>query len=184
MTNKIQKAYFAGGCFWCTEAIFKRLNGVLSVTSGYSGGTLENPTYQKLHELETGHAETIQIEFDSTIISYDSLLDIFFATHDPTTKNRQGYDEGTEYRSIIFFSNEEQHRTIEKKIQELTDTHIFNDPIVTEIIPFHKFYSAENYHQNYYDTNPQNRYCQAIIDPKIQKLLKKFGDKMKKKYTR
>lgn len=183
MKNNLKEAYFAGGCFWCTEAIFKRLNGVVSVTSGYSGGTMENPTYHKIHELETGHAEAIEVEFDPTVISYDSLLDVFFGTHDPTTKNRQGYDEGTEYRSIVFYVDEAQKQAAEQKISELNNSGAFGDPIVTELIPFHKFYPAEDYHQNYYELNPQARYCQAVIDPKIQKLMKKFGDKVKKEYT-
>ncbi len=172
--NELQKATFASGCFWCTEALFQRLRGVESVTSGYSGGEQEN-SYEEVSSGRTGHAESIQVEFDPSIISYDKLLDIFFATHDPTTKDRQGADVGTQYRSAIFYHDENQQKTAEDKIKELEDSGKYDDPIVTEINKYHNFYPAEDHHQDFYNNNQGNNYCIAIIDPKINKLLEEFA---------
>lgn len=179
---KIQTATFAGGCFWCTEAIFRRLKGVQSVTSGYTGGSMENPTYQDVSSGTTGHAEAIQIVFDPSIISYDQLLDIFWHTHNPTTLNQQGADQGTQYRSAIFYHDEEQKNLAEKSKEALESSHEFQDPIVTEIVPFTKFYKAEGYHDNYYENNKNAPYCTIVINPKIQKLLKEYSKEVKDEY--
>lgn len=175
----INKATFAGGCFWCTEAVFKRVKGVTSVKSGYSGGTSTNPDYEELHYNNTGHAECIQIEFDPNIISYEKLVEIFFGTHDPTQLNRQGNDVGEEYRSIIFFHDEEQKKIAELVKERLTEENIFNHPIVTTIEPFTAFYEAESEHHDFYDSNPNQPYCRFVIDPKIAKLRKKYSDYLK-----
>lgn len=180
--NKTETATFAGGCFWCTEAIFKRLKGVVSVTPGYSGGTVENPSYEEVCTGRTGHAEAIQIEFDPEKISYDVLLQVFFHTHNPTTLNQQGADVGTQYRSSIFYHNEEQKKEAENAIQDLTKENVYKEPIVTEVVPFTKFYEAENYHENYYDRNRNNPYCTFVIDPKLAKLLKEFRSHVKNQY--
>lgn len=179
----MEKATLANGCFWCTEAIFKRLKGVSLVTSGYAGGKRENPSYHDVTTGETGHAEAIQIEFDPSVISYDTVLDVFFATHDPTELNRQGNDIGTQYRSAIFYHNDEQKKIAEDKIKKMTDEKKYEDPIVTQLNPYSKFYPAEDYHKDYYDQNRNvNMYCKIVIDPKIQKLLAKFNDKVKEEY--
>lgn len=162
------KATLAGGCFWCTEAIFLRVKGVEKVVSGYSGGHMDNPSYEKVSSGATGHTEAIQIIFNPKIISYEDLLYIFFRTHDPTTMNRQGADVGTQYRSVIFYNNDNQKNQAEKAKDEAQK--IYEDPIVTEIVPYKSFYKAEDYHQNYYANNPQKTYCKLIIDPKIIKL--------------
>ena len=181
MTNVNNEiATFGGGCFWCTEAVFMRLNGVIAVVSGYSGGKRENPSYEQVSSGATGHAEAVQVTFDPSVISYDTLLDIFFAVHDPTTLNRQGADEGTQYRSVIFYHTEEQKDIAEKKLKEETEK--FSDPIVTQLAPFENFYTAEEYHQKYYDTNPLAPYCRVVIAPKVQKLLEKFGKHVKEEY--
>lgn len=173
-------ATLAGGCFWCTEAIFKRIKGVLTVESGFSGGKRENPTYLQVITDTTGHAESIQITFDPKIITFKEILDIFWHMHDPTTLNRQGADVGTHYRSIIFYHSEEQKNIAETSKQDLLTSGTYKDPIVTEIIPFVAFYKAEDYHQNYYENNrDKNMYCQIVIDPKIQKLLKQYQDQVK-----
>lgn len=183
MQNNLEVATFAGGCFWCTEAIFKRLKGVLKVTSGYSGGDMENPTYEKVSSGKSGHAEAIQIEFDPKIISYERLLDIFWATHDPTTINRQGADIGAQYRSAIFYHNEDQKQKALKSKEDAERSGLVSKKIVTQIIPFAKFYTAEEYHQNYYDTYKNtNAYCSLVIDPKIQKLLDKFNSDVREEY--
>lgn len=179
---QLQTATLAGGCFWCTEAIFKRLKGVENVISGYSGGARPNPTYEQVSSEATGHAEAIQIEFDPAIISYEKILEIFFHFHDPTTINRQGSDEGTQYRSAVFYHNDEQERIAENVKQEVADEGRYKDPIVTEIVPFEAFYPAEEEHQNYYDTNASKGYCNYIITPKIQKLLKEYSKEVKKEY--
>lgn len=166
-------ATLAGGCFWCTEAIFKRLKGVKSVISGYSGGTVDNPTYDEVCSGTTGHAETIQIGFDPKIISFEKLLEIFFALHDPTTLNRQGNDVGTQYRSTIFYHTDAQKQTAQKVKEKIEKSGMY-DPIVTEIVHFKNFYKAENYHQNYFDSNRSQPYCQLVIDPKIKKLMEEF----------
>lgn len=173
----MEKATLAGGCFWCTEAIFKRLKGVESVISGYTGVTEENPTYDKIHNENTGHAEAIKITFDPNLISYEKLLEVFFALHDPTTLNRQGNDVGSEYRSIIFFHNDEQKRVAEEAKKEAQK--VYSDPILTKIEQFTAFYKAEPHHQNYYDRNTDAPYCRYIIDPKIQKLYKEFREVVK-----
>lgn len=167
--QKTEIATIAGGCFWCTEAIFERLSGVTKVVPGYSGGTKENPTYEEVCSGTTGYAEAIQLTFDPTIISYDKLLDVFFALHDPTTLNQQGADIGTQYRSAIFYNNDEQRKIAEEKKSKISGA-------VTEIVPFTKFYEAENYHQNYYNNNHNQPYCKLVIDPKITKLYKEFRD--------
>jgi len=170
-TNKTEIADLGGGCFWCMEAVFERLPGVISITSGFAGGTTENPTYQQVCTETTGHAEVTEIEFDPAKISYAKLLEVFWQAHDPTTLNRQGADEGTSYRSIILYRDEKQKLLAEKSRQEAQkDLH---HPIVTEIVPLKKFYPAEDYHQQYYDHNSNAGYCQAVIAPKLEKLEKK-----------
>jgi peptide-methionine (S)-S-oxide reductase len=170
-TNKTEIADFGGGCFWCMEAVFERLPGVISVMSGFAGGTTENPTYQEVCTETTGHAEVTEIEFDPAKISYDKLLEVFWQAHDPTTLNRQGADEGTSYRSIILYRDEKQKLLAEKS--KLAAQQDFKHPIVTEIVPLKKFYKAEDYHQEYYDNNSNAPYCQVVIAPKLEKLEKK-----------
>jgi peptide-methionine (S)-S-oxide reductase len=172
------KATFGGGCFWCTEAIFSQLKGVNKVTSGYSGGHVSNPTYKEVCNGNTGHAECIQIEFDPTEIAYAELLEVFWMTHDPTTLNRQGADVGTQYRSVIFYHDEEQKQAAISIKEKLNKEKIWNDPIVTEIIQFEKFCKAEDYHQNYYPNNKNQGYCRIVITPKIEKFKKVFSDKI------
>lgn len=167
-------AIVAGGCFWCTEAIFKRLKGVKSVIPGYAGGTTQNPTYEQVSSGKTGHAEAIQIEFDPKIISFEKLLQIFLKLHDPTTLNKQGTDTGTQYRSIIFYHDQNQKEKAEKAIKKIEESKIYSSKIVTKIETFTKFYLAEDYHKNYYERNSYQPYCQIIIDPKIQKLYRDF----------
>lgn len=174
MTKQLEQAVFGGGCFWCTEAVFKRLKGVESVTSGYAGGRMDNPTYEQVSTEDTGHAEVIKIEFDPKLIQYKDLLNVFFATHDPTTIDRQGNDVGSQYRSVILYTSEYQKQQAQSFIQELKNAGTFDNPIVTEIKPLGKFFAAEDYHQDYYDKNPRQGYCQAIISPKIAKLRQKF----------
>jgi peptide-methionine (S)-S-oxide reductase len=176
----IEVATFAGGCFWCTEAVFLELNGVKSVVSGYIGGKTINPTYAEICDGDTGHAEAIQITFDPDKISFGELLEIFFATHDPTTLNRQGNDFGTQYRSEIFYHNEAQKKLSEDYIALMTQENTFGKPIVTKITPASKFYKAEAYHQNYYNQNKTQGYCNYVITPKIEKLRKVYKDKLKK----
>jgi|SRR5581483_2059475 len=173
----METATLAGGCFWCTEAIFKSLKGVKSVTPGYSGGVKDNPRYEDVSSGETGHAESIQIKFDPKIISFKDLLYVFFKTHDPTTMNRQGADVGPQYRSAIFYHNEKQKKTSEDLIKELQKS--YNNKIVTEISPFNKFYAAEDYHKNYYEKHKNAPYCALVIDPKLKKLREIFGGMLK-----
>jgi peptide-methionine (S)-S-oxide reductase len=180
MSDKLEIATLANGCFWCTEAIFQRLNGVEKVTSGYSGGKVKNPTYHDVTSGETGHAEVIQIQFNSTIITFQEILEVFFATHDPTTLNRQGYDVGTQYRSAIFYHSTAQKEVAESFINSLTEAKVFDKKIVTEVAPFNAFYEAEAYHQNYYNNNKNQGYCVAVINPKLEKIIKKYKDKLKK----
>lgn len=180
MSDKLEIATLANGCFWCTEAIFQRLNGVEKVTSGYSGGKVKNPTYNEVTSGETGHAEVIQIQFDPSIITFQEILDVFFATHDPTTLNRQGYDVGTQYRSAIFYHSTAQKEVAEAFIKALTDAKVFDKKIVTEVTAFDVFYEAEAYHQNYYNNNKNQGYCVAVINPKLDKFIKKYKDKLKK----
>ncbi|MBI3443348.1 peptide-methionine (S)-S-oxide reductase MsrA [Candidatus Woesebacteria bacterium] len=167
-------ATLAGGCFWCTEAIFQRLKGVTSVTPGYTGGHINNPSYEEVSKGNTGHAEAIQITFDPRIISYSQLLDIFWQLHDPTTLNRQGSDVGSQYRSAIFHHDENQKKVALAAKTQLEKSAMYKNPIVTEIVPFKKFYKAEKYHKDYYNQNKGNTYCRIVIDPKIQKLYKEF----------
>ncbi len=181
MPKNLETATFGGGCFWCTEAIYQRLKGVHSVISGYSGGKLPNPTYQEVCSGTTGHAEVIQVQFDPEIISYPEILTVFFKTHDPTTLNRQGNDVGTQYRSVIFYHSENQKIEAELIIKELTQKAVFDNPIVTEITAFEKLYSAEDYHQNYYNDNSNQPYCAVVINPKLAKFEKEFKEKLKSK---
>jgi peptide-methionine (S)-S-oxide reductase len=178
----METATLANGCFWCSEAVFARLKGVKSVLPGYSGGRVENPTYEQVCSGSTGHAEAAQIEFDPTVISFEKLLDVFWHTHDPTTLNRQGNDVGTQYRSAIFYHDERQKAIAEKSKAELERQRIYKDPIVTEIIPFKRFYVAEDYHKNYYDDHQDAPYCRFVIDPKVQKLFKHYGKDVKADY--
>ena len=175
----LQLATFGNGCFWCTEAIFQRLRGVKKVTPGYSGGHVENPTYEEVCTGMTGHAESLQITYDPEVVSYDALLEVFWKTHDPTTKNRQGNDVGPQYRSVIFYHNLEQKRLAEAYKAKLDEEGIWNRPIVTEIEPFKRFWPAEDYHRNYYNNNPSNNYCRVVITPKIEKFKKIFRDRLK-----
>ncbi len=178
--NGLEVATFAGGCFWCTEAVFLELNGVKKVVSGYIGGNTVNPTYKDICNGDTGHAEAIEITFDPSQISFGELLEIFFATHDPTTLNRQGNDVGTQYRSEIFYHNPTQKQVSEDYIALMTSENTFGKPIVTKISAASKFYIAEDYHQNYYNQNKTQGYCSYVITPKIEKLKKMYQDKLKK----
>ena len=178
---KTDTATLANGCFWCTEAIFEQLEGVISVVSGYTGGQVENPTYKQVCTGETGHAEALQIVYDPAKISFDELLEVFWETHDPTTLNRQGNDIGTQYRSGVFYHNQEQKEKAEQYKAALDKSEAFNKPIVTEITPFTTFYRAEDYHQQYFDNNENaNPYCRIVIRPKVDKFRKVFKDKLKK----
>jgi peptide-methionine (S)-S-oxide reductase len=177
--SELQTATFGSGCFWCTEAVFLPLKGVHSVVSGYSGGTVHNPTYEQVCSGNTGHAEVIQVTYDPDVVSYPQLLEVFWKTHDPTTLNAQGNDVGTQYRSVIFYHNDEQKRLAEEYKRGLDSSGAFNRPIVTEIAPFHKFYPAESYHQNYFEQNPRQAYCSYVIQPKVDKFKKVFADKLK-----
>jgi len=179
MKEKTELATFGGGCFWCTEAIFERVKGVQSVVSGYSGGHVQNPTYKQVTSGTTGHAEVVQISYDPAEVSYLELLEIFFKTHDPTTLNRQGADVGTQYRSIVLFHNEEQRALAMDIIKELDQEEIWQDPIVTTVEPFEAFYNAEEYHQEYYENNPNVGYCRVVITPKVDKFERLFRDKLK-----
>jgi len=175
----LETATFGSGCFWCTEAVFRRLKGVHSVVPGYSGGRVKSPTYKQVCTGKTGHAEVVQITFDPKEISYAGLLEVFWKTHDPTTLNRQGPDFGTQYRSVIFYHNDQQRKTAEQCKSELDAAGAFGAPIVTRIVPFREFYRAEDYHQNYFELNPQQPYCAAYVRPKVEKLEKVFRDKLK-----
>lgn len=177
--DKFELATFGSGCFWCTEAVFAELHGVESAVSGYSGGRVENPTYEQVCTGRTGHAEVIQVTFDPKVITFPELLEVFWKTHDPTTLNRQGPDAGTQYRSAVFYHNEEQRRAAEHFKKRLNDEEAFNAPVVTEITKFTKFYPAEDYHQEYFKLNPRQDYCRAIIQPKVAKFRKAFADKLK-----
>lgn len=176
--SELKKATFAGGCFWCLEAVFKRVRGVEEVISGYAGGA-GTPKYDRDILEKTGHAEVIQVTYNPKEISFDKLVEIFFKLHDPTTLNRQGNDVGTQYRSIAFYNNYEEKQIIENEIQKVTDEKYYKDPIVTELQPLEEFFPAETYHQDFYDSNRNYPYCKVIIDPKIQKLLQKFKEDIK-----
>jgi peptide-methionine (S)-S-oxide reductase len=183
MTEQREIASLAGGCFWCLEAVFVQLEGVEKVESGYAGGTLPNPTYQQVCSGRTGHAEVTRVTFNPQVISYEDLLKIFFTIHDPTSLNRQGNDVGTQYRSAIYYHTPEQKATAERVIAELTASQVWNNPIVTEVTALPPFYKAEEYHQNYYERNPNQGYCQAVIAPKVSKLRKYYFDRLKKAYA-
>lgn len=172
------KATFGAGCFWCTEAVFQRLKGVLSVKSGYSGGQTDNPTYREVCNGDTGHAEVTQLEYDPSIITYEELLEVFWKTHDPTTLNRQGNDVGTHYRSVVFYHDDSQKELAASFKMKLEEEKVWSDPIVTEISPLTKFYEAENYHDDYYNQHGSQPYCTFVIAPKVEKLKRVFGDKL------
>ena len=180
--NKTEIATLANGCFWCTEAIFERVKGVKSIIPGYAGGTVKNPSYDQVCTGETGHAESIQIEFDPKVTSFEKILDIFWHTHDPTTLNRQGNDVGTQYRSAIFYHDEMQKEIAERSRNDLEKENVYNDSIVTEITPFKNFYVAEDYHKNYYEKHHDVPYCNFVIDPKVRKLLEKYGNDVKQEF--
>jgi peptide-methionine (S)-S-oxide reductase len=171
----LDTATFAGGCFWCTEAVFQRLRGVKAVVSGYTGGETDDPTYYEVCSGETGHAEAVRVTFDPAVISYEQLVEVFFHTHDPTTPNQQGADFGTQYRSAIFYENESQRETAERAKRRVDESGLYPRPAVTEIVPLGKFYTAEDYHQDFYNQNETYPYCQIVIDPKLTKLYKEFG---------
>ena len=174
-----EKVTFGGGCFWCTEAVFLAVKGVLKVESGYSGGKVKNPSYKEVCTGTTGHAEVTQITYDPKLVSFETLLEIFWNTHDPTTLNRQGADEGPQYRSVIFYHNEEQKKVAEQYKQQLEASHVYKNKIVTEISPLINYYPAEDYHQNYYALNQNQGYCQYVIRPKVEKFRKQFSTKLK-----
>ena len=178
MKTTYETITLAGGCFWCVEAIFQRLKGVESIESGYTGGTVENPTYKQVCTGETGHAEVTKIMFNPDVISFNELLEVFWTTHDPTTLNQQGADIGTQYRSAVFYLNDEQKMQAEKSKSEIA-TQIWDGSIVTEITPLKKYYKAEDYHQNYFNQNSDQSYCRFVINPKLEKFRKKFKDKIK-----
>ncbi|MCU0487185.1 MAG: peptide-methionine (S)-S-oxide reductase MsrA [Anaerolineales bacterium] len=178
MNDTKEIATLAGGCFWCLEAVYLQLKGVLLVESGYAGGSVPNPTYAEVCTGETGHAEVVQITYDPAVIRYKELLEVFFTIHDPTTRNRQGGDIGTQYRSAIFYHTPEQKAIAEQTIQELDAAHLWLTRIVTEVVPFTILYKAEDYHQNYYQNNPSQGYCQVVIAPKVAKFRKKFLEKL------
>jgi methionine-S-sulfoxide reductase len=177
--NSSEEITFGGGCFWCTESIYLEINGVKKVESGYAGGSVINPSYEEVCAGSTGHAEVVQVTFNPQIISLEKIIQIFFATHNPTTLNRQGADFGTQYRSIIFYRNKQQKMIIEKVITELKKLKAYKDPIVTEVVPFTSFYRAEDYHQKYFEQNPDQAYCRIIIKPKLEKFRKVFRDNLK-----
>jgi len=183
MSSKMEIATLANGCFWCSEAVFSRLKGVKSVLPGYSGGKIDNPSYDDVCSGRTGHAEAAQIEFDPNVISFEKLLDVFWHTHDPTTLNRQGNDVGTQYRSAIFYHDEKQRELAEKSKRELEKRGEYKGPIVTEVTPFKKFYVAEDYHKKYYEQHQDEPYCRFVIDPKINKMLNHYGRDLKDEYS-
>lgn len=180
MDNTYEVATLGAGCFWCVEAIFQRLDGVVKVQSGYSGGSVKNPTYEQVCSGRTGHAEVIQVTFDPKKLPLKELLEVFFKTHDPTTLNKQGADVGTQYRSAIFYHSEEQKKSAEAVMKEIEAAKIWDDPLVTELSPFTGFYPAEEYHQNYYNQNSYQPYCMMVINPKLSKFKKEFSKKLKK----
>jgi len=180
MGKQVELATLAGGCFWCLEAVYDELKGVESVESGYSGGHVQSPSYAQVCEGDTGHAEVVQVTFDPQVLSYEDLLTVFFTIHDPTTLNRQGNDAGTQYRSAIFYHNEEQNKIAKAVILEIAAAKIWDGPIVTEVTPFEQFYIAEDYHQEYFKKNPFQGYCRVVIAPKVTKFRHKFADRLKK----
>jgi len=179
--SNLETITVGGGCYWCVEAVYENLNGVKSVVSGFSGGKVANPTYEEVCTGTTGHAEVVQITYDKNVTDLNEIFKVFFTVHDPTTLNRQGADVGTQYRSVIFYKNEEQKKAAQSIIAELNKAKVYDSPIVTKVEPFTKFYKAEDYHQNYYANNKNQPYCKMVIQPKIEKFEKVFKDKLKKK---
>ncbi len=179
MAGEREVATLGGGCFWCTEAVFTELNGVLEVVPGYSGGALPGPSYEQVCTGTTGHAEVVQVTFDPTVLSYHDLLTVFFTVHDPTTKDRQGNDVGPQYRSVVFYRDAAQRATAEQVVRELQAEHLYRKPFVTEIVPFRAFYPAEEYHRNYFARNPERAYCQLVVAPKVAKFRSKFSARLK-----
>jgi methionine-S-sulfoxide reductase len=175
----MQSIVVGGGCFWCIEAYFNQLKGVESAISGYAGGEKPNPTYEEVCTGKTGHAEVVEITFDENVITVHDILSIFFTMHDPTTPNQQGADRGTQYRSIVLYSSEAQREEAQKVMEEIADTGVWDDPIVTELVPLTEFFEAESYHQHYFEKNPTGGYCRIVIEPKVAKLRKEFADKLK-----
>jgi len=175
-----EQATLGGGCFWCLEAVYKDLKGVVNILPGYSGGHTENPTYEEVCTDTTGHAEVVQITYDPVLITYQDLLEIFFFIHDPTSLNRQGADEGTQYRSVVFYHNEEQKDLAYTMIKNLEEEQVYEDPIVTELVKLDKFYPAEEYHHNYYARNPEQAYCSVVIAPKLARFREKYHEKLEK----
>lgn len=180
MSQEFATGVFGGGCFWCTEAVFLALEGVQSVESGYSGGVLENPSYEQVCNMDTGHIEVVRIKYDPTVISFDSLLDVFFATHDPTTPNQQGNDIGPQYQSVIFWQTEDQRDSALEMIAQLENSGRYAESVCTKVLPAQKFWIAENYHQRYFELHPNQGYCQFVIAPKVVKFREQFAGKLKK----
>jgi peptide-methionine (S)-S-oxide reductase len=174
-------ATLGGGCFWCLEAVYSELKGILKVESGYAGGEVKNPTYEEVCSDETGHAEVVQLTYDRGVITYREILQVFFSVHDPTTLNRQGADVGSQYRSVIFYHDENQKRVAKEVIKEIQDQEIWGKPLVTELVPYTEFYKAEEYHQNYFKNNSEQPYCQVVVAPKVAKFRKQYFDKLSKK---
>ncbi len=179
-TPQLETAVLGGGCFWCMEAVFEELKGVTKVVDGYAGGTVADPSYKQVCTGDTGHAEAVKVTFDPSVISYGELLTVFFSVHDPTSLNRQGADEGTQYRSVIFTQNDAQRKTAEEIIKELTEKKVYDRPIVTQVVPLPAFYPAEDYHQDYFAKNPDQAYCQVVISPKVRKFRQEYHDRLKK----
>ncbi len=175
-----QTVVFGGGCFWCIEAVYKEIKGVTDVTSGYAGGAMDNPNYEQVSGGSTGHVEVVKVEFDPAVISFNDMLEVFFAVHDPTTLNRQGNDVGEQYRSAIYYTTDQQKQELESFIQKLKDDNVYDQPITTEIKALDKFYEAEDYHQDYFEKNPTQPYCQLIVNPKVKKFKEKFSSLLKK----
>lgn len=180
-TINTETVTLGGGCFWCVEAVYENLDGVISVVSGYSGGNIANPSYEEVSRGDTGFAESVQITYDTSKTNLDEILQVFFTVHDPTTKNRQGHDIGSQYRSVIFYKNEQQKKTAQDIIAQLDKAKAYDAPIQTTLEPFKAFYKAESYHQNYYENNKSEGYCQMVIQPKLEKFEKVFKDRLKKK---
>lgn len=180
MSNSLQQATLGGGCFWCIESAINSIQGVEKAISGYAGGELDNPTYEQVCSGNTGHAEVVRVIFDPTVLSFRQLLEIFFSLHNPTQLNRQGNDVGTQYRSVIFYHNDEQKLAAEEIIEEIQDDGIWPDPVVTEVTPLSNYFDAEDYHQDYFANNPQNQYCNMVVAPKLAKFKKTFAEKLKR----
>lgn len=181
--SKIEQATIAGGCFWCIESAFNSLEGIVRAVSGYAGGDTDNPTYKEVCSGNSGHAEVVRVEFDTSLINFREVLEIFFALHDPTQLNRQGNDVGTQYRSAVFYHDESQKQLAEAIIKEMQDDAVWPDPIVTEVTPLNNYFDAEDYHQDYFSNNPQNQYCNMVVAPKLAKFKKTFAQKLKKPVT-